>query len=272
MKPHRPRTPFPDEPRPLVFAHRGLSSKYPENTMAAFRAARDLGVPGVELDVHLTRDGELAVIHDDTTARIAPGNPEPLRIGSSDWKALSSMDAGSWKGPSFAGERIPRLRELFEELGDAVYYDIELKWGQFRSGGLEHAVLRAIRDAGLDDRCAVSSFNPFSVARFGALAPEIPVALIWSDTEDVPRPLRRGGGRWIARPHYLKPHKAEARRLLQHRRTAGHPGAAGHPIAAWTVDDPQEARDLVALGCDAIISNAPHGLSLAPHRLSPAFR
>lgn len=62
---------LPGFPRPLVFAHRGLSSLYPENSMVAFRAARDAGVPGVELDIHLSRDRRLVVFHDDTTGRIA---------------------------------------------------------------------------------------------------------------------------------------------------------------------------------------------------------
>lgn len=60
---------FPEIARPLLFAHRGLSSIAPENTMAAFKLARDMGMPGIEFDVHLTKDGKLAVIHDHSTAR-----------------------------------------------------------------------------------------------------------------------------------------------------------------------------------------------------------
>lgn len=263
----RRRIPFPEERRPLLFAHRGLSSTHPENTLASFRAAREAGVPGVELDVHLTRDGHLAVIHDDTTARVAHGGQPPLMIEHSDWKDLAALDVGSWKGPGFAGERIPLLREVFEELGDAVYYDVELKWGRLRGNGLEAAVIGAIRDAGLAERCALSSFNPFVASRCRALAREMPVALIWSDTADLPKPLRHGGGRWIARPDYLKPHRAEALRLLSRgagNRSAGsRRGGSRVPVAAWTVDDPQEARRLVDLGCDALISNTPAGLDPA---------
>ena len=66
---------LPDAPRPLAFAHRGLSSLYPENTMAAYRAARDAGIPGIELDVHLTADKKLVVFHDDTTPHTRPHRP-----------------------------------------------------------------------------------------------------------------------------------------------------------------------------------------------------
>ena len=267
----RRRIPFPEERRPLLFAHRGLSSTHPENTLASFRAARDAGVPGVELDVHLTRDGKLAVIHDDTTARVAPGGHPPLRIHESDWKDLAALDVGSWKGAGFAGEKIPLLRDVFEELGDAVYYDVELKWGRLRGNGMEASVIGAIRDAGLAERCALSSFNPLVASRCRALAGEMPVALIWSDTADLPKPLRHGGGRWVAWPDYLKPHRAEALRVLS-RGAGSDRKAARVPVAVWTVDDPQEARRLVDLGCDALISNAPVGLDPAWRSGRPLLR
>ena len=86
---------LPDFTRPLLFAHRGLSSLYPENTMAAFSAARAAGISGIELDVHQTKDGKLVVFHDDTTKRIGMNPEAALSIEGSDYATLSGLDIGS---------------------------------------------------------------------------------------------------------------------------------------------------------------------------------
>lgn len=263
--------PFPDEKRPLVFAHRGLSSEEPENTMASFGAARAAGIPGIELDVHLTRDGRLAVIHDDSTRRTAgttgtSGAPEPeFRIEECDWATIASLDAGSWKNPARSKERIPQLRDLFEEFGASFYYDIELKTRAVSGGALESAVAACIHDAGLEERCAVSSFNPLSLRRFKAISPRVPTAIIWSRSAELYAYLRHGEGRWLGDTDYLKPehvlvqrHPSRARASL--RKALGLP--APRPIAAWTVDESAEAARLIALGCLGIVSNAPHRLGI----------
>lgn len=254
---------FPGERRPLLFAHRGLSSVEPENTLAAFRAARDAGVPGLELDVHLTRDGRLAVIHDDSPRRTTrvPGSgasegPEG-RIEDLEWSELAGLDTGSWKNPARSGERIPLLRELFEEIGDSVYYDIELKSRSASGGPLERAVARAIADAGLGGRCAISSFNPFAIRRFKECAPGIPTAIIWCRSKELHWFLRHGEGRWLGAADYLKPEHVLVRPFPGRARPA-----TLRPVAAWTVDDPAEARRLVACGCEGIVSNAPDRLGL----------
>jgi glycerophosphoryl diester phosphodiesterase len=251
---------FPGIPRPLLFAHRGLSSIAPENTMAAFKLAREMGIPGVELDVHMTSDGKLAVIHDPTTARVSGS---ALEVERSAWKDIASLDIGSWKEKQYKGERIIELRELFEEFGDSLYYDVELKSSIAGDFGLEATVAACLRDAfeskgGLTGRIVVSSFNPMALARFKYLSPAIPTAIIWSSDADVPAYLRHGEGRWIGKVDALKPDRTKVRRLSSLRwRRLGH-----YPILPWTVDEAAEAARLLALGCEGVISNRPQELGI----------
>jgi len=241
---------LPDFPRPLLFAHRGVSSVAPENTRAAFALARGLGVPGVELDVHLCASGELVVTHDYSTKRVTGTE---LEIEATPWECLRDLDAGSWKGPAYKGEGFPLLADLLEEFGKDLYWDIEIKSRDTADRGLEAALARLLANPRLAGRIAVSSFNPFAVRRFKALSPDIPTAIIWCRAKDQPWYLRRGQGRWIAHTDYLKPDKALVK-------TTPLPG--GRERAAWTVDDPAEARRLLSLGCSGIISNRPHELGI----------
>lgn len=94
---------LPGRARPLILAHRGLSAEAPENTLAAFRLAVERGMPGIELDVRLSADGELAVIHDGYTGRVSPSGPggeesKGLQVERSSWAELRSLDVGAWKG------------------------------------------------------------------------------------------------------------------------------------------------------------------------------
>lgn len=245
--------------------------------MAAFRLARELGIPGVELDVHRTADGKLAVFHDHFTGRIAGvsarGGAEPippgpaaagkgLELERSTWAELRALDIGSWKGSVYGGERMPLLAELLEELGDSFYWDIELKARVAADRGLEAAVAAAIRDRGLVGRCLVSSFNPVSLARFKAIEPRVPTAIIWCADEAVPPYLRHGEGRWLGHVDALKPEYAKVNRISSFRwRRLGR-----YHVLPWTVDDAAAAGRMLAFGCEGVISNCPQTLGMAPAR------
>lgn len=251
---------FPDMPRPLLFAHRGVSSLAPENTRAAYKLALEKGIPGIELDVHLTSDGKLAVIHDHNTSRVAS---EGLEIERSSWKELSAVDVGSWKGAEWKGERMMLLAELFEEFGESFYYDVELKSHVAADYGLEAAVAACLRDAfasksGLVGRVLVSSFNPLALSRFKYLSPALPTAIIWAGDSGVPAYLRHGEGRWIGKVDVLKPCQDKVRRLSSFRwRRLGR-----YPVLPWTVDAKDEADRLLGLGCEGLISNRPQELGI----------
>ncbi len=243
---------LPDFPRPLVFAHRGVSSIAPENTRAAFALARELGVPGVELDVHLCASGQLVVTHDHSAKRVTG---QDLDLESTPWERLRELDAGAWKGPSYSGERFPLLPDLLEEFGADLYWDIEIKSRDAADRGLEDRLAKLLSSPRWSGRVAVSSFNPLAVKRFKARVPSIPTAVIWCRSKDLKWYLRHGEGRWIAGTDYLKPDKALVK---------SPPFPGSRERAAWTVDDPEEARRLLSLGCSGIISNRPHELGILP--------
>ena len=241
---------------PRLFAHRGCSVRAPENTMAAFRLAVEEGIEAVELDVHLSADGEPVVIHDSSLRRTTGLDAVVERTSSS---TIRELDAGSWFDPRFRGERIPLLRELFDSLGDALYYDVEIKWTPHRIGPLEEAVLRLVDRSALAGRCLVSSFNPWSVRRIARGSPKLETALIFSGSRSMPPPLRGGQGRLISRCRTLKPHHA----LVTERFMAKFRHRLGYRVIPWTVDEPAEASRLIALGVDGLISNDPAALRAA---------
>jgi glycerophosphoryl diester phosphodiesterase len=240
--------------RLLLFGHRGFSSIAPENTLAAFRAARENGVPGVELDVHVTRDGQLLVTHDHNLLRVT-GRDALIEECTAD--EVRELDAGAWFGEAFRGERVPLLDEVFELLGGSVYYDVELKWAERRSGGFESRVLERIRAHDLQGRCLVSSFNPFCIRAVRALDREQPTAHIYADDPEVPRVLRRGEARWLVPTAYIKPRHDQVSRLT----AALYRYVLPSRIIAWTVDDPAEARRLLRLGVGGIVTNHPERIA-----------
>lgn len=248
---------LPGRDRPLVFAHRGLSSEAPENTMAAFRLAKDVGCPGVELDIHLTADGQLVVIHDHNTTRVSPGTA--LVIEDSTMDQLKDIDIGSWKGQQWKGERPPLLSELFTELGNDLYFDVEIKSGKAEDKGLEAALARLLADFGYgSERIVVSSFNPIALKRFKSLCPHVPTAIIYCIDDGVPWYLRHGEGRWIGRTDFLKPKHTQANKFgLSLGRMLG-----GRTVVPWTIDDPAVAERVLTIGCAGVISNKPQHLGL----------
>ena len=146
-----------------VAAHRGWCSKYPENTMEAFRAAVELGVDQIELDVRVTRDGELVIIHDATVDRTTNGTGKVCDKLLSELKAL---DAGSHKGAEFKGAKIPTFREFMEYIKDhpTMTVDIELK--EYPTEGREalayevcDRILAMVDEYGFTDRVVINSFS-----------------------------------------------------------------------------------------------------------------
>jgi glycerophosphoryl diester phosphodiesterase len=244
---------FPRVDQPLLFAHRGVSSLAPENTMSSFRLAKKLGIPGIELDVHLTTDGELAVFHDHNLKRVCGLD---ALIETLDFAHLSSLNAGSWRGSAFAAEKIPRLQDLFSEFGPDFYYDIEIKANDTKDHGLEVRLAQLIDDFRLTGNVAVSSFNPIALKRFKKIRGDIPTAIIWSKGKEVPPLLRYGLGGIISGCDYLKPNYQEFLRSP----FAHYPFMSMRKIVPWTVDNAGDARLLLEAGVCGIITNRPQEL------------
>lgn len=232
---------------PLVLGHRGASYDAPENTAAAFKLARQLGADGVELDTLLTRDGVPVVIHNATLDETTDGAGLVRDI---DLARLKQLDAGSHFDVLFKGEPVPTLDEALEAVGPELVVNIELKSTGRRSVGLELAVHNVVRRHHATGRVIISSFNPFALRRFRALAPDIPIGYLYSPDEPI---YLRYGWFMLGLPHEARhPHHSliDARYMQWAR-------AQGYRVHTWTVDSPDRVRELRDLGVDAIITNRP---------------
>ncbi|MDR3334014.1 MAG: glycerophosphodiester phosphodiesterase [Treponema sp.] len=246
---------LPDRKRPLVFAHRGCSSLAPENTMAAYRKAREVGAPGIELDVHVCASGELVVAHDDTFQRTA-GDPRVVESLSLD--AINALDVGAFFDPSFRGEHPPLLEAVMEEFCPALYIDIELKTRKTQNDPLPGLIAEKLKSLGegVLQSVTISSFNPFALAAFKRHCPAVPTAIIWSADQEVPCILRRGFGRILSGCDYLKPIHLQVNRFSSFWWRV----MEKRPLVSWTVDDPALAETLLMRGCEGLITNRPQDI------------
>jgi glycerophosphoryl diester phosphodiesterase len=225
----------------LVIAHRGASGTRPENTLVAFRRAAELGAGMIELDVQLTRDGEVVVMHDRTLERTTNGRGP---VSGSTWDALRRLDAGSWFDPAYAGERVPALHEVFAAVPLPV--NVELK----ASGddGLEARTLAVVERAEALGRVVFSSFEPESLVRLRACSPHAEVAVLWQ------RPRLAAALRLAERVGARALHvRKDAVSAAGVREAA----AAGLTVRAWTVNDPGDFRRLAECGVSGVFTDLP---------------
>ena len=146
-----------------VAAHRGLSSDYPENTMAAFRAAVDAGVDQIETDIRVSKDGELVLIHDATVDRTTNGHG---RVDEMTFAELRALDAGKIRGMEGQGHQIPTLKEFMDLVKDLPEMTVDLELKEYPAEGHEEVaysvcdrVLQMVEDYGFVDRCVINTFS-----------------------------------------------------------------------------------------------------------------
>lgn len=165
----------------FVWGHRGASAIAPENTLAAFRAAEAAGADGVELDVQLSRDGVPVVLHDSTVDRTSDGRGA---VGELTLAELKELDAGSWFGAAFAGEKIPNLAEVLKWAGDRLRLNVEIKDAAAGQAVLDLAQRYSLASV------LVSSFDHALLQKLRAGAPNLPLAFLWEGS-DWPAALER---------------------------------------------------------------------------------
>lgn len=230
----------------LLIAHRGASGYAPENTLAAFRKAVAMGLGFIETDLQLSRDARFVAIHDDTVNRTTNGQGTVHDMTLAD---LRRLDAGSWFGSEFAGERIPTLEEIldFARKHDVVFY-LEMKPGG--SWGGEHALISALRESGEIARTVVISFDPVILEGVRKIEPTIMAGLLYEG--QISDPLNKAleiGARQIAvRGDLVTP------RLLKEARERD------LQVVCWTVNHPAHMRLLAEAGVDGIMSDYPDRL------------
>lgn len=226
---------------PLLGGHRGNPAEFPENTLASYRSALELGVDMLECDVHLARSGELVVIHDHTVDRTTDGSGLVRDLSLAELRAL---DAGN-------GERIPLLEEVLDLVRGRAALAIEIKQAPLPYQGLEAALVDALRVAGMTDQCAVISFFHPSVKVVKELEPELQVGIL-----DVGRPVDPVRMLDDARADIFAAHwtgcDPEMVEVIH---------GAGKVVGFWVVDDVPSMAWTRACGPDSIFTNQPRAIA-----------
>jgi glycerophosphoryl diester phosphodiesterase len=233
----------------LVIGHRGASGHAPENTFAAFKKAVALGAAFIETDLQLSRDAHFVAIHDATVNRTTNGQGAVHDMTLSE---LRKLDAGSWFGSEFAGERIPTLEEIFEfsKKNDVVFY-LEIKPGG--SWGGEHAMVGALRESGEIPRTVVISFDAAIVLSLRKIEPTLMTGLLYDGQIENPidKAVEIGARQLVVRGDLVTP----AMIAQIHKKDL--------QVVCWTVNQPAHMRMLMAAGVDGIMSDYPDRLAAA---------
>ncbi|MDY3919518.1 MAG: glycerophosphodiester phosphodiesterase [Candidatus Limivivens sp.] len=228
-----------------IWAHRGASGHAPENTMEAFKLAVEQGADGVELDVQMTKDGHLVVIHDECIDRVSDGTGF---VKDYLLEELRSFHFNKTH-PEYTSARIPTLEEVYSYLKPyGMTINVELKTGIFWYEGIEEAVVKLTREMGLEDQVLYSSFNHLSIARVKELDPRAHTAILFGDVmADTVGYAERLG---VEALHPCVYH-------MRMRNLMGEWVNSSLDVNVWTVNDPEDMKMLMKAGVHAVITNYP---------------
>ena len=234
---------------PWIIAHRGFKKKYPENTLIAFQAAMDAGVPMIELDVTLSRDRKLVVIHDATLERTTKGYGS---VHDHTLVELKQLDAGSWFHSDFAEERLPELGEVLDLVDGRVIINIEIKSNAYEphhpADAIEKQVVDLVKQTKALDAVLISSFKADILMQVSEIADKPALALISSDPAD---------GQTIKLCQDLNAFSwhPDHRILTESQVEKMH--AAGLKVFPYTVDSMEVYLKMTAMNVDGVITNDP---------------
>lgn len=226
-----------------IFAHRGASGYEPENTLEAFALAVEQGADGIELDVQLSKDGQMVIIHDEDIDRVCNGTGWVKDYTLDELKCFEVSAPDGKKG------RIPTLREVLELVKPSgIKVNIELKTGIFWYPELERMAVEEVRYQGMEDRVIYSSFNHYSIQKLKEYAPDAETAYLYSDVIlDVTEYAKKTGVKGIHPAIY---HMVMADFLREYKES-------GLKIRVWTVNEKEHLEKLIRAGVDAVITNYP---------------
>jgi len=233
--------------KPLIIGHRGACALAPENTMSSFRLAYEHKADGIEFDTKLSSDGVVVIIHDQTLDRTTNGTGKVIETSLEN---LKSLDAGTKFSPTFTGEKIPTLDELFNELGGKIFMNIELTNYASPRDALVEKVVELIKKYKIEKSVMFSSFNAGNLAKAQRLIPEVSTGLLalkgWFGT------FSRYPFGFKVSPEYTHPYFSDAPASFinaEHER--------GRRVNVWTVNDPKDVRRLVHDHVDGIMGDDP---------------
>ena len=229
-----------------VYAHRGYSGKYPENTMLAFQEAAKTGCDGIELDVQLTKDGKVVVIHDEAVDRTTDGSG---KVKDFTYQELARLNAANLYEGKYGFCGIP----LFEDYckwaaGQDLVTNIELKTGVYYYEGLEEKTLELVRRYGLEEKVFYSSFNHLSLLKVKELAPQAVCGALLEHAGI-------GNAGYYCRRFGLQAYHPGYKGLTEE--TVKGCRENGIQVNVWTINDMGVLEQLEEWGCDGVITNYP---------------
>ncbi len=240
----------------LIVAHRGASYDAPENTLAAFRLAWEQNADAIEGDFYLTRDRQIVCIHDKTTKRVAPNQPD-RNVAESTLDELRTLDVGSWKSARFTNERVPTLTEVLATVPEGRQIFVEIKCGP---GILPVLKPQLAASALKPEQITIICFNEAVVTEARKTMPQYRANWLtsyrqktktspWAPSiEDVLKNLRRAKANGLGSNANLRAIDLPFVEKVRY---------AGFGFHAWTVNDPQAARTFRSLGAESITTDRP---------------
>ena len=239
---------------PLIIGHRGASAVAPENTLAAFRKAIEVGADGIEFDVRLSRDGVPVIIHDETLCRTAL---RPDRVADLSGEELQNVNAGSWFSADYGDEKIPGLQQLLEDFSsnNALLY-LELKCGASEIPNLVAVTSGLLEHYSICERTIVECFDLRAIEAMKQHAPHIKTAALFEPTLTNPTALLSGRA-LVKRALDVGADEIALHHRLANKRTIEAARDAKLRVVVWTVDDPRWLTRSQELGIDCLITNDP---------------
>lgn len=232
---------------PQVVAHRGGKRWAPENTLSAFRKSVELGADGIELDIHKCKSGELVVIHDDTLERTTNGAG---LVKDKTWSELKELDAGSWYGSQFKGERLPLMSEVLKLVDGKLTINIEIKNCPMNYKGIADDLLNLLKTYPYPDKIMISSFDHKVLSEISHKTKQYRLALLGDSVPYKLGAYAKGVGASAWNPAFD----------CVREDTVADAHEANLTVNTWTVNDKegwQHARDLHV---DSIITDDPEAL------------
>lgn len=239
--------------RPQTIAHRGASGLAPENTLAAFEKAIGMGVDYIELDVHLSQDDSLIVMHDHRVDRTTDGEGD---IENLTYAYMAGLDAGSWFSPAFAGERVPTLYQVLRRVNGRTKVLIELKWPA--SGiysGLVERVLQTVRACGAQSWVSIQSFETRYLVELYRTAPEIHTQQLIVGRFGALSVTRQAVAGDFVPVRGVRSVNPSVRFLS--RRFIDDMHGLGLTVYPYTINEPKKMARALRMGVDGIITNRP---------------
>lgn len=237
--------------KPLLFCHRGIHTKYPENSLPAFETCLKDNFNAIETDIHICKSGELFILHDFNLKRMTGTDKTIEELTYDEIKKLEIKSENGYKGL-----KIPTLREVFALCSDNILYDLELKSNIISNKNLAEKTWKLINEFNLPHNCIVTSFNPFATRAFESISHNgLQTGVIYSEDPAVPKIFQHGFGSKLIKGNILKPEfkQLNSKKAYAYKKK-------NYKIIPWTVDDVNVAKEMISYNIYGIVTNNPYQL------------